>query len=114
MAARVLLNGVTRSERQVAISSASQAVQDSGGWIDDVHFFSNVSINIRCVVPAGGANRLLDGLASLPLGLDEAEMAAFARSASGFSSGEELEFSLQITFVHDEPDLRRHVASVPG
>lgn len=114
MAERLLINGVTRLERQTAISAATQAVQDSQGWIDDVHFFSNVAVNIRCVVPAGSVDGLVERLGKLPLGLGAADMAVLTCAASPVPAGEELQFSLQITFVHDEPDLRRHVPSVPG
>jgi hypothetical protein len=114
MAERLLLNGVTRLERQTAISSATKAVQGGGGWIDDVHFFSNVAVNLRCAIPAAGVDILADGLGKLPLGLNLNDMALLARAASQVSAGGELEFSLQITFAHDEPDLRRHVPSVPG
>jgi hypothetical protein len=114
VAGRLFLNGVTRLERQAAIHSATQAVQDGGGWIEDVHFFSNVAVNLRCIVPTAGVERLAGALGSLPLGLTPDDMTALARAASRNPDGEELEFSLQITFVHDEPDLRRHVPSVPG
>lgn len=114
MAERLLLNGVTRLERQTAISSATRAVQDSAGWIDDVHFFSNAAVNLRCMVPAAGVDRLAEGLGSLKLGLTRDDLTALTRAASRIPDGGELQFSLQITFVHDEPDLRRHVPSVPG
>lgn len=114
MAERLLLNGVTRLERQAAISATSKVVQAGGGWIDDVHLFSNVAVNLRCAIPVAGVAILAEGLGNLPLGLNHDDMALLARAGSQVPAGQELEFSLQITFVHDEPDLRRLVPSVPG
>jgi glycine cleavage system regulatory protein len=110
---RFLLNGVTRLERQAAISTATQAVQDAGGWVEDAHFFSNVAVNVQCAVPAKGIDRLVEGLGRVQFGLDRNDLAPLILAASRIQA-EELHFSLQITFVHDEPDLRRHVPSVPG
>ena len=114
MTERFLLNGVTCSERQEAISSATHAIQNGGGWIADVHFFSDVAVNFQCVISAGGVDRLVEELGELPFGFKGHDMAALALGAARLPAGEELKFSLQITFIHDEPDLRRHVPSVPG
>ncbi len=114
MAGQILLNGVSRAGRHEAISSATEALQRSGGWIDDVHFFSNVAVNVRCVILAADVPRLAEDLIGLPIGLRQEDTAALGRAASRLAGDEELTFSLQITFVHDEPDLRRHVPSVPG
>lgn len=114
MTEQVLLNGISRSERQEVISSATEAVHKSGGWVDDVHFFSNVAVNLRCVILASGAGRLVKELIRLPIGLGRDHTNSLGRAASSLEANEELRFSLQITFVHDEPDLRRHVPSVPG
>lgn len=110
---RFLLNGVTRLERQEAILTATRAVQDSGGWLEDAHFFSNVAVNVQCVVPTTGIDRLVDGLSRVQLGLARNDLAPLILAASR-SQADELHLSIQITFVHDEPDLRRHVPSVPG
>lgn len=114
MRAHVQLNGFSRSERNEVISSASEAVQKGGGWIEDVLFFSNAAMNLRCVVMAAGIARLIDEIATIGVGLTPDDMASLHRAATVLSDDEELRFSLQITFVHDEPDLRRHIPSVPG
>jgi len=114
MAAQVQLNGFSRSERNEVISSASEAVQKGGGWIEDVVFFSNVAVNLRCVVMSAATARLMEELTTIGLGLTRDDMAALHRATTGLSDVEELRFSLQITFVHDEPEMRRHIPSVPG
>lgn len=114
MTARVQLNGFSRSERNEVISSASEAVQKGGGWIEDVHFFSNVAVNLRCGVIAASTTCLIGELNTIGIGLTPDDTAALHRAATGLSADEELKFSLQITFAHNEPDLRRHIPSVPG
>jgi hypothetical protein len=114
MAVHVLLNGVSRSERQSVISAATEAVQRAGGWVEDVHFFSNLAVNLRCVIAASDAGVLGEELINLGIGLGRDDMVALQRVAAGLSKADELTFSVQITFVHREPDLRRHIPSVPG
>jgi len=55
MAVQVLLTGVSRSERQGVISAATKAVQKASGWVEDVHFLSNVAVNLRRVIAASAA-----------------------------------------------------------
>jgi hypothetical protein len=89
-------------------------VEEAGGWIEDVHFFSNVAVNLRCAIAASAAAVLGEKLIKLGMGLRRDEAAALELVAAGLSKKDELTFSLQLTFVHGEPDLRRHIPSVPG
>ena len=111
---RVSLAAVTRCERQSTVDAINMAISESGGWIEDVNFFSNISIAVRSFVPSSNAVDLGTRLAGAGLivdieGIDELAM-AMRENAPAF----ELLCQLNVTFFHDEPDLRRTIPSVPG
>lgn len=111
---KVNLAAVTRAERKSVITSASEAVQACAGWIDDVNFFSNLSIAIRCYVPSAKATLLGERLEKIGLSLDGTGRDALARATAENEPASELLCFLSITFFHDEPDMRQIVPSVPG
>ena len=109
------LLGVTRTERHKAIARVGDAIAAAGGWIADHTLFSNTAINIRFALPPGGLDELLRGIAAAGVRLDEASVASI-RQASGGSGdeGNEIAASVNITFIHDEPDLLQVVPPIPG
>lgn len=108
-----LLSAVTRRNRLTVTDAAKEAVSASGGWIDDFHLYSNKMICLRCQIPAAGLERLCIQLETSGIHLDEESR---QRSAAFKTVGGEKEIAttLQLTFITDEPDLRREVPSVPG
>lgn len=107
------LNAVTRADRNKLVSGISEAVASVGGWIEDVNFFSNISVVLRFVIAAGSGLRLVRLLETQPLQLDFDDLAKLS-ALSTRNEIEEVACTLQITFFHNDPDLRRHVPSVPG
>lgn len=114
MAQRVSINAVTHAERQSVIDAISALVGELGGWIDDVHFFSNISVAIRSFLPDASAPEFGERLQRLGLKLAPSSLHDLAAFEPAPGAGEEIICSVQITFFHDEPDLRRTVPSVPG
>lgn len=121
MAAQFLrVNAATRADRHRTIPALRDAVSDSGGWITDFHLFSNTSICINFEIPLRHAARLRDALGRLDLRLtaeSENELKSFgllAERAGGPRGDEEVTGTLQVTFVHDDPDLRIEVPPIPG
>ena len=111
---RAILTAVTRCKRQSTVDAINTAISESGGWIEDVNFFSNISIAVRSFVPSSNAVDLGTRLAGAGLivdieGIDELAM-AMRENAPAF----ELLCQLNVTFFHDEPDVRRTIPSVPG
>lgn len=102
------LSAVTKTERHEATSLALDLVNSLNGWVKDTQFFSNKMATIRFVLPSAAMASFVDRLnhahivTDLPGG-DLPEM----------SDGEQAG-SLQITFLHDEPDLIRPIPAVPG
>ncbi|MBU0740268.1 MAG: hypothetical protein KJ981_14970 [Alphaproteobacteria bacterium] len=105
----VMLTAVTRVERKAATSFVFDTVNRLGGWIDDTRMYSNLMNTIRMTLPAGAFGTLVDVLeeggisVGPPEGLGDFSDLAIERMAT-----------LQLTFIHDEPDLKREVPSVPG
>lgn len=95
------------------IARARSAITDSGGWILDAKLFSNVSINLSFEIPASRIDSLLDALESIELHLSPSSLESLAQHRSDQTSGD-IAGSLQITFIHDEPDLRIEVPAIPG
>jgi len=105
----VMLSAVTRVERKAATSFVFDTVNRLGGWIDDTRMYSNLMNTIRLTLPAGAFAELVAVLSEAgiavdpPEGLDEIRDPAAERMAT-----------LQLTFIHDEPDLKREIPAVPG
>lgn len=105
----VMLTAVTRVERKAATSFVFDTVNRLGGWIDDTRMYSNLMNTIRMTLPAGVFAALIEALEEggisigPPEGLGNVSDPAVERMAT-----------LQLTFIHDEPDLTREVPSVPG
>ncbi len=99
------LQGSTRVERHAVVDIVEEAIRATGGWILDFHQFSNISLVLELEVPP----RRLDQL----LRLLQAGGVCF-RPTPELPPGEEDDAvmgTLQITFVHDEPD--EHVTTPP-
>ncbi len=99
------LQGSTRVERHALVDIVEEAIRATGGWILDFHQFSNISLVLEVEIPP----RRLDQL----LRLLEGGGIRF-QPMPEMRPGEEDDAvlgTLQITFVHDEPDL--HVPTPP-
>jgi hypothetical protein len=105
----VILTAVTRVERKAATSFVFDTVNRLGGWIDDVRMYSNLMNTIRLTLSAGAFADLVAALEAggiavePPQGPGEIRDPALERMAT-----------LQLTFIHDEPDLRRELPPIPG
>jgi hypothetical protein len=108
------LDGFTRAERLGMIDRVSEAINQSSAWITDFHQYSNLLICINFQVPIGNLAKLAITLQSTGLQLSPASLDQLM-PAEGLTLGEpELMGTLQITFIHNEPDLRREIPAVPG
>lgn len=102
---------MTRENRLLATDAAKDAITAGGGWIENFQLFSNKMTSIHFEMPADALPAFIERLAALRMQLDEDALVR-ARDASRASG--DLRVTLQITFIHDEPDLRREVLAVPG
>ena len=109
------LLGVTRTERHRAIAAVGDAIAAAGGWIVDHTLFSNAAINIRFALPPRELDEWLRRIAAAGVKLDDASVASIRQAAGGSGDeGDEIRASVNITFIHDEPDLLQVVPPIPG
>jgi hypothetical protein len=107
------LNGFTRVERLISVGLLRDAIVSSYGWITDFHQFSNLSICLQFDIS-------IEHLPLLAESLLTAGVKFSAKSESMlYSLGPEMatgpvQCTLQVLFIHNEPDLRRKVLAVPG
>jgi len=92
------------------------AITDGGGWILDVKLFSNISICFNFEIPPTRLEQLREMLVNTGLRLSDDSIQSLSNSSPRISgpSDENTAGSLQITFIHSEPDLRIQVPPIPG
>lgn len=108
------LDGFTKAERIQMTAHASEAISQAGAWITDFHLYSNILICINFQVPIANLDRLAVTLQETGLHLSQESMDQLMPANDSTLKEKELLGTLQITFVHDEPDLLRDVPAIPG
>lgn len=108
------LDGFTKAERIGMTARVSEAINQAGAWITDFHLYSNVLICINFEVPSTNLERLATSLQETGLNLSQESWKQLTLAIESNLEGKELLGTLQITFVHNEPDLLREVPAVPG
>jgi hypothetical protein len=108
------LSGFTRANRLLCISRLRDAiVMTCGGWITDFYEFSNISLNLHFEIPIERLPILSESLLAAEVHLSSQTLATLNHLVSGMDEGP-VRGTLQVTFIHNEPDLRRHIPAVPG
>ena len=103
------LHGFARGDRHSAVARIRFALTGGGACITAHQQFSNVSLCIGIEIDGARLPALASELRAAGVALDARSEAALAAAAPGEWRG-----SLQITFVHDEPDLPVPPPAVPG
>jgi hypothetical protein len=102
------------------ISRVKEAISTGGGYILDFHMFSNASICINFEVPVGNIEKLYSSLTETSLHLSPESHELLADCCKQLERpGREPKVidvvgTLQITFIHNEPDLRIECPPIPG
>jgi len=108
------LDGFTRAERTGTIDRVSEAIDQAGAWVTDFHLYSNILICINFEVPITNLNRLAATLRETDLQLSQESLDQLMPAQDSILKEQELVGTLQIIFVHNEPDLLRDVPAVLG
>jgi hypothetical protein len=108
------LDGFTKAERIGMTARVSEAINQAGAWITDFHRYSNILICINFEVPSANLDRLAVSLQQTGLPLSQESLEQLMPANDSTLKKKELVGTLQITFVHNEPDLLREVPAVPG
>jgi hypothetical protein len=107
------LDGFTRADRIDMTHHVSEVISQAGAWITDFHLYSNILICINFQVPIGNLDKLSVKLQETGLQLSQESLKQLIPVHDSMKD-RELVGTLQITFVHNEPDLLRDVPAVPG
>jgi hypothetical protein len=108
------LDGFTKADRIQMTDRVSEAINSAGAWITDFHQYSNLLICINFQVAIADLGRLATTLQETGLHLSQESLKQLTSVRDSTLSEKELGGTLQITFVHHEPDLLRDVPAVPG
>lgn len=111
----LMLAAVTSANRHAVMADIDDAAVACGGWIEGHALFSNIMTTFRFVVPAGRLGDFAARINEAGVHLDSASLSAVSKNTGARVAPQvELRGSLAVTFIHDEPDLRREVPAVPG
>jgi hypothetical protein len=113
------LNGITKIERFEMLDRLKKAISASNGWITDFHQFSNFSVCLNFEIELKHVPELRSSLLETTLNLDEKSLLLldeFSNQSSEINqtANKEILGTLQISFIHNEPDLRIEVPPIPG
>jgi hypothetical protein len=109
-----MLSAVTRRNRHEVMTEVNDAVVAAGGWVEGHTLFSNIATTFRTVLPEPAVSAFAAAVVQLGVHLDAESIDAIAAIGSAPRQATERSVTLNVTFVHDEPDLRREVPMVPG
>lgn len=110
----VRLNAVTSRDRHRVVQDVHHALLTAGVTVTDFHQFSNVSISLTIEAGYSAAKELQAALAASGLLLSRSSTAELDCALSAVEPGHTLVGTIQITFFHEEPDLRIPTPAVPG
>ncbi len=108
------LDGFTKSDRLPTTARISEAINQSGAWITDFHQYSNIVLCINFQIPRTYLPRLAAALNETTLHLSQKSLDQLTPSDPPPSPDQEYTGTLQITFIHNDPDLLREIPAVPG
>ncbi|SIS69448.1 hypothetical protein [Insolitispirillum peregrinum] len=98
----IRLDGVTRRQHTLALFDVTSAISDAGGWISNHQLYSNMLAMIAFEVPAQNLPALIEALHQAGIVIhDPPELHG--------QGSEDVAARLTISFLHNDPDLRRPV-----
>ena len=98
----IQLEGVTSRDFHAVVAEVSSAISDFGGWVTNHKFFSNIMAMIAFEIPA---NKILDFIKRL----NEAKISIRNLDEPSSSVLKEIKGQINITFIHNKPDIVRAV-----
>jgi len=111
----IKLTAVTSHSRYALVAELTTALNELGSVLDSQQF-SNLALAIHFEISARNMPNLRPALMALPMSLSNSSLEALdsLENAESEELPSEIAGSLNITFVHNEPDFRMHIPAVPG
>ncbi len=107
----LMLAAVTRANRHAVMGLVNDAIMGLGGWVDGHSLYGNMVTVFRFEVDAARLRELETRLDDAAVHLDDASREALAGADPARG---DMRCALNVTFVHNEPDVKRPVPAVPG
>jgi hypothetical protein len=107
----IRLAGFTRVNRHEMIAKLRDALQGAGADLIDFQMFSNTAISLSFELLGKHLEELASAFVSSALSLDDESV---ERLRQIYEPEQVLSGSLNVTFIHSEPDLRIPVPPIPG
>lgn len=108
------MSAVTTVARFKAIADIQDAIMGVGGWVVDHTMYSNKSLALRFSLPHQNIDRLGRGLANAGVHLDGDSVSKIRNVPASTTREGEITVSINVTFVHDDPDLTLAIPAIPG
>lgn len=105
---------MTSQDRHLVIRQVQDALTLAHGWVDDAHFYSNKMTTIRFTLTARDLPGFCATLRECGLTIEESTRRDPGTDVASVPDDSEISGSLQITFLHNEPDLKQVIPAVPG
>lgn len=105
---------ITSKDRHLVGRQIQDALTLAGGWVDDARFYSNKMTTIRFTLIGRDVAVFLGKLQQDGLKVEEVSRPGNAIAPAAGAGDAEISGSIQITFLHDEPDLKQVIPAVPG
>jgi hypothetical protein len=97
------------------MADINDRVLAAGGWVSGHTLFSNIATTFQIVLPPDRIGAFAHAVHDAGVQLDAAGLKTIDDlPTESVGPDSESQLSLNVTFVHDEPDLRREVPAVPG
>lgn len=111
------ITAITKDDRHNMIDYAVSSINMCSGWITNHTMFSNAAICINFQMEAKGVNRLLKLLNNNGMNLSDKSIELekiFLAELDDKDKHKEIFGAINITFVHNDSDLKIKVPNVPG
>lgn len=113
----IRIAGITKENRHDMIDYTVRCISGCSGWVMNHTLFSNAAICINFEIEAKNVNKLLELLNSNGLNLNKESIEleeSFSENIDDKDKDKEILGAINITFVHNDPDLKIKTPAVPG
>lgn len=109
------IGGMTSADRHRVTSDIGDAISGTGGWIINHTLASNIALSLRFSVTSKALGDFRDRVIAADVKLNDESLSRIQTMTEKLSAiPTDITVTLNVTFIHDGPDLRQPVPAVPG